>query len=267
MLSARASFNPKAGTTQSTLSVTYADDGVAATGDEGDVTSPDPTDIDCGNASGGTNCTWVVPTGSTLTVFQTPATGNIFLGWGGECSGKAVSCTVQLNQDRQVGAAWAPAAGSNVQLTVNITGSGSVSGGGDPLPGHLRRERRAEQRGRAQRGAGRRAGVHRLERHLGCSGTNPSCTLTMDAAKSVTATFAPANTLTVNLVGNGNVSGGSGAINCGLGATICSANFAANASVTLVASPGNRRGLPGLDRSLRRHCDDLHRLDEPSRRA
>ena len=47
----------------------------------------------------------------------------------------------------------------------------------------------------------------------------------------------PANTLTVNLVGNGNVSGGGGAINCGLGANICSANFAANASVTLVATP------------------------------
>ena len=60
----------------------------------------------------------------------------------------------------------------------------------------------------------------------GCSGTDPSCTITMDSAKSVTATFAPANTLTVNLVGNGNVSGGSGAINCGSGATICSGDFA-----------------------------------------
>ena len=37
----------------------------------------------------------------------------------------------------------------------------------------------------------------------------------MDADSTVTATFAIANTLSVDLVGNGNVSGGSGAINCG----------------------------------------------------
>jgi hypothetical protein len=33
--------------------------------------------------------------------------------------------------------------------------------------------------------------------------------------------LANANTLSVNLVGNGGVSGGAGAINCGLGANIC----------------------------------------------
>ena len=71
----------------------------------------------------------------------------------------------------------------------------------------------------------------------GCTGTSPTCTVTMDTDTSVTATFAIANTLTVNLVGAGNVSGGAGVINCGNGANICSGNFALNASVTLVASP------------------------------
>ena len=36
-------------------------------------------------------------------VFQTPAAGSVFQGWGGQCSGQAASCTVQMNGDRQVG--------------------------------------------------------------------------------------------------------------------------------------------------------------------
>jgi len=47
-----------------------------------------------------------------LTVFQAPAAGSVFQGWGGQCSGQAASCTVQMDGDRQVGAAWAPAGGS-----------------------------------------------------------------------------------------------------------------------------------------------------------
>jgi uncharacterized repeat protein (TIGR02543 family) len=58
----------------------------------------------------------------------------------------------------------------------------------------------------------------------------------MTAAAAVTATFTQANVLSV-AIGNGAVTGGSGAINCGGGASICSANFAAGATVALVATP------------------------------
>ena len=229
-----ATFNPKSGTSQSTLSVTYADDGTAASGDEGDVTSPDG-EIDCGNLSSGTNCAWVVPTGSTLTVFQTPAGGSVFQGWGGKCSGKAVSCTVQMDGDQQVGAAWAPAAGSTAALTVNITGGGHVSGGGIDCPSKCVANESLNSA--VTLNASPNDGYVFTGWTGGCAGTTPTCTVTMTTDTAVTATFAQSNVLSVTISGNGSVTGGSGAINCGGGATICSANFASGATVSLVASP------------------------------
>ena len=85
----------------------------------------------------------------------------------------------------------------------------------------------------------------------------------MTAATAVTATFTQANVLSVAISGNGAVTGGSGAINCGGGASICSANFAAGATVSLVATPATRRHLHRLDRRLRRQRDHLHRVDDP----
>jgi uncharacterized repeat protein (TIGR02543 family) len=234
-----AEFNPKSGTSQSTLSVTYADDGLAATGDEGDVSAPEPTPpggaIDCGNASGGTSCAWVVPTGSTLTVFQTPAAGSVFQGWGGQCSGQAVSCTVQMDGDRQVGAAWAPAGGSTAQLTVNVAGGGHVSGGSIDCPSTC--VANVALNSAVTLTASPSDGYVFSGWTGGCTGTAPTCTVTMTAAAAVTATFTQANVLAVTISGNGAVTGGSGAINCGGGASICSANFAAGATVSLVATP------------------------------
>ncbi len=229
-----ATFNPKSGTSQSTLSVTYADD-ATTTGDDGDVTSPGG-EIDCGSLSGGTNCAWVVPTGSTLTVFQTPAVGSVFQGWGGQCSGKAVSCTVEMDGDRQVGAAWAPAAGSTVALTVSITGGGKVTGGSISCPSQCVANEAVNSAvtlnaspkdGYVFSGWGGACGTS----------TSPTCTVTMTTDTAVTATFVQSNVLSVTINGNGSVTGGSGAINCGGGATICAANFASGATVSLVASP------------------------------
>src|SRR5437667_1046071 len=119
-------------TTQSTLTVTYD-----ATNGDGDVTGPEPatpgSGIDCGSTGVGTTCTWTVLTGSTLTLFETPATGRVFSGWGGACSGINASCTVQMNGDRAVGAAWS-GAGNTKLLTVSVSGNGKVQGGGINCP-------------------------------------------------------------------------------------------------------------------------------------
>jgi uncharacterized protein (DUF2141 family) len=80
-----------------------------------------------------------------------------------------------------------------------------------------------------------------------CSGTG-SCTVTMDAAKSVTATFnqAPASnfTLTVskNGTGSGTVTSNPAGINCG---STCSANFAQGSTVTLSATPASGSSFAG----------------------
>src|SRR5207245_893876 len=85
-------------------------------------------DVDCG--SSGEDCEWDgIPTGSTVTMVETPDTGYIFTGWGGACSGTAVSCTVQMDADHTVNASFAQSA-STYTLTVTVTGNGTVTGGG-----------------------------------------------------------------------------------------------------------------------------------------
>jgi Fe-S cluster biogenesis protein NfuA len=71
-----------------------------------------------------------------------------------------------------------------------------------------------------------------------CSGTG-SCSITMDAAKSVTATFATElHTLTVTRAGTGqgNIQSTPSGIDCG---ETCSYTFAANTTVTLAATPAD----------------------------
>ena len=77
-------------------------------------------------------CTWTALTGSTLTVRQTPAPDNIFTGWGGSCGGTGVVCTIVLDADRSVSAAWTGSTG--VLLTVSVSAGGTVTGAGISCP-------------------------------------------------------------------------------------------------------------------------------------
>lgn len=68
-----------------------------------------------------------------------------------------------------------------------------------------------------------------------CSGTAATCTVTMDASKSVTATFNRTSfNLNVSRKGRGSVTSNDGLINCG---TDCSETYTARTSVTLTATP------------------------------
>src|SRR6266511_2763276 len=172
----------------STLSVTYNDPTVGGSGKvSAPENAPPGTEVDCGLGTTG-DCSWTVVAGSTLTVFQTPTGGSVFSGWAGDCTGTDVSCTVEMNDDRVVNATWELASAATSDLTVTISGNGTVKGW-----------------------------------TVDCTGAGATCTVTMDVDRAVTATFTPAVQLTVNVTGNGNISGGTGAINCGNGANICSA--------------------------------------------
>ncbi len=74
-----------------------------------------------------------------------------------------------------------------------------------------------------------------------CSGAAVNCTVTMNEARAVTATFAPASggtvyALSVAVSGSGTVSSQPGGIDCG---NTCSAEFAAGTAVTLTAAPAS----------------------------
>jgi uncharacterized repeat protein (TIGR02543 family) len=188
--------------------------------------------IDCGSA--GSTCSWSVPDGSVLTVVETPDSGVVFSGWGGACSGTGSACTTEMSGNRSVSASWIDST-DTVQLAVSVAGSGHVSGGGINCPSACVSNQALNSS--VTLSASPSDGFVFTGWTGGCVGAIPTCTVTMTAATTVTATFAQANVLAVSISGNGAVTGGSGTINCGNGAAICSANYAANATVVLVATP------------------------------
>jgi uncharacterized repeat protein (TIGR02543 family) len=229
-----ANFSKPSGSSTKTLSVSAPLD---ANHKGGNVKGGD---INCGSdLHGGTvgACSWTVPSGSVLTVRQTPDSGFVFNGWSGACTGTNVACTVQMSDDQDLGATWNPS-GVQQLLTVTISGLGSVTGGGIDCTGPATCTKNEPSGSTITLKAKPKEGFVLSSWGGDCGGTADTCTVTMNAARSVTATFVAAPlTLSVIVNGNGNVSGGSGAINCGNGANVCSASFAQDATVTLIATP------------------------------
>src|SRR6266508_2424878 len=232
-----ANFTKSSGTTMSTLSVTYNDPTVGGSGKvSAPENAPPGTEVDCGLGTTG-DCSWTVVAASTLTVFQTPTGGSVFSGWAGDCTGTAVSCTVEMNDDRVVNATWELASAATSDLTVTISGNGTVKGGNVDCTGPSTCTEAEPVNETVTLTATPKDGSVFTGWTGACTGAGATCTVTMDVDRAVTATFTPAVQLTVNVTGNGNISGGTGAINCGNGANICSANFAVGTTVTLIATP------------------------------
>jgi hypothetical protein len=187
--------------------------------------------INCGLTGGNCNASYYAGTQVTLTA--RPAAGYSFGAWGGACTGVATNtCTVSVDAAKTVSASFtANPAPASYALTVNKTGNGLVSGlkincGASctaSYPGNIQVVLTAK----ADSGysfTGWSGG--------GCSGTS-NCTVTMNAVKSVTATFASTaidRTLTVSKTGNGRVT--ALGINCG---TTCTKNYPVTSTVTLTA--------------------------------
>jgi hypothetical protein len=196
-------------------------------------------DIDCDTGDNpDAGCQTTVDSGSTLTLLETPDQGFIFSGWGGPCSGTAKFCTVVMNQNRSVTASF-----KKPRLTVNLQGNGTVTGAGIACtPGSGSGCAADENAGEAVTlTATAPSGGSFTSWQGACSGSNTTCTVTMDADKSVTANFSGGSVqpttfpLSVSVTGDGRVTGG--AINCGGGGTACSANVSSGTSVTLTATP------------------------------
>ncbi|MEN9800326.1 MAG: hypothetical protein RL653_4023 [Pseudomonadota bacterium] len=145
-----------------------------------------PAGVDCGEFCGAQ-----FPPGSQVTLTATPASGFTFSGWGGACSGTALTCTVTLDAATEVTASFAPEAPSNAVLVVNVTGTGQGTVTSDPAaiscptgcngsfaPGTQVTLTAAPSAGSTFAGWSG-----------GCSGRAVTCTLTMDASRSVTARF------------------------------------------------------------------------------
>ena len=122
-----------------------------------------------------------------MTLTARPNGGFSFLGWGGSCGGTGTTCTLTMNGDKNVSARF----GARPRLTVQVDASdGSVTGpGGINCPGTCT----------ATYNPGQRITLteHTTDTFLGwggaCSGTAPTCTLTMNGDKTVSADFGIAD--------------------------------------------------------------------------
>ncbi len=128
--------------------------------------------------------------GTSVTLTATPATGGTFLGWGGACAsaGGNPTCTVLMNANKSVSAAFLTITAPEFLLTITKTGTGTGTVTGNPVltngvsqlyfantPVVLTATPAAGSTFAGWSGA--------------CTGTSATCTVTMTAAKNVTATF------------------------------------------------------------------------------
>jgi hypothetical protein len=75
---------------------------VAISGSGSGTVTSSPAGINCG-----ATCSHAYPTGTGVTLTETPASGSVFSGWTGACSGSG-GCTVTMSQARSVTATFSP---------------------------------------------------------------------------------------------------------------------------------------------------------------
>jgi uncharacterized repeat protein (TIGR02543 family) len=162
-----------------TLTVTKAGTGT------GTVKSTDRT-INCGS-----DCSETYPAGTQVTLQARVAAGSTFTGWSGGCTGTATSCTVTMSEAVAVTATFTQGGGSGHLLTVTRQGTGQGSVRSTPAgikcgadctetyaPGTV-----------VTLTAQVRPGSQFVGWSGACTGSNPTCQVTMNAPKTVTATF------------------------------------------------------------------------------
>ena len=151
----------------------------------GTVTSS-PSGVDCG-----ATCSKSFSSGTSVTLTATPAGGSVFAGWsGGGCSGTG-TCTVTVNADTTVTATFNA---SSQTFTLQTTLAGSASGTVTSSPAGINCGSDCSEvyaiNTSVTLTASAGSGASFKEWGGACNGTSTTCTITMSAAKSATATFS-----------------------------------------------------------------------------
>jgi RHS repeat-associated protein/uncharacterized repeat protein (TIGR02543 family) len=158
-----------------------------------------PVGIDCG-ASCNSSYDW----GTVVTLTAQPSADSLFYGWTGSCTGTATTCTVTLDQAQNVTADFAPA-----YKTLSVTSLGSGAGTVTSSPsgidcGTLCRADFAPNTVvtlTASPATGSTFGGW----SGACTGSAATCTVTLDQARSVNATFSAPAVTTYEYDANGNL--------------------------------------------------------------
>jgi Ca2+-binding RTX toxin-like protein len=130
--------------------------------------------------------------GSAVVLTATPGALSAFHGWSGACTGSAPTCQVNMDAAKSVTATFDVSLTVIRPLSVSVSGLGDgvVSGPGISCPGDC-----AESYGKdalVPLTASASPGSVFVGWSGACAGTSVTCAVTMNAAKSVAAAFAPA---------------------------------------------------------------------------
>jgi YVTN family beta-propeller protein len=177
--------------------------------------------------------------GTSVTLTASANAGSMFSGWsGGGCSGTS-SCVIDLTKDTTVSATFTVIPSFLLTVTDAGTGSGTVTSNPSGINCPDACSASFQSGTQVVLTAAPATGSAFSGWSGACSGTG-TCTVTMSAAKSVTATFTalPPVTLTIAEAGTGAglVTSNPPGINCSVSSNQCAAQFAAGTQVTLTAS-------------------------------
>jgi Divergent InlB B-repeat domain len=204
---------------------------VTRTGNGSGTVSSTPAGILCGP-----DCTQRYSPGASVTLAATADADSVFTGWSGQgCTGTG-TCQLTINQAAMVTATFALR-----QFVLQVVRAGGGSGTVSSNPAGISCAPDCNEAYDAHTMVTLTASPAANSVFVGwsngsCSGTG-TCTLTMDAAASVTATFALQRfVLTVTTVGGGLVQSSPAGISCGAD---CSEIFDAGTMVTLTATPAS----------------------------
>lgn len=194
----------------------------------GTVTST-PAGVNCGSA-----CTVGFNAGTVLTLTATPTSDSVFGGWGGACSGSG-ACVVTMSQAQSVSATFTR---NTFLLSIQKsgTGAGTVTSntGGINCGGTCSATYNSGTS--VTLTAAPTGGATFAGWSGGCVSASTTCTVAMDQAKTVTASFSGSTfSLAVSAgAGGGVVTSDVGGIYCG---AACAATYTSGALVTLTAIP------------------------------
>jgi uncharacterized repeat protein (TIGR02543 family) len=124
--------------------------------------------------------------GSTVILTPLPNTGYTFSGWSGDCTNSSGTCSLTMNANKSVTANFSNGPATTYTLTTSVSGSGTISGNTSPYASGAT----------AVLTAVPNTGYTFSGWSGDCTNSSGTCSLTMNANKSVTASFTaiPANT-------------------------------------------------------------------------
>ena len=199
------------------------------------------TGVTCGTS--GTDCTETYGAATSVTLTAAADSGYTFTGWGGSCTGTSPSTTVLMNAAKTCTAAFTATASSYALTMAPVPANGTVTGGGLVCgAGGTTCTASYTAYTSVTLTAAANAGYAFTGWGGSCTGTTPSTTVLMNAAKTCTATFAaglptgPPYTLTISPAPAGGSVIGAG-LNCGVGGSLCSVTMPAPMTLGLQATP------------------------------